>query len=391
MVTYNTNYIRSSSKKTFKKQQLNVCSKKNLSHNIYNNAYILPNKYNSVEYGGVITNDRLFVDNTGLHEGLGKHYYLDNNIEVICGTIIYIGYLNQCWGHIITDFLKKIYFLHSLEGKKFIKEGAKIAFITYENRPITKEVIELISLANLNISNWIHVRKTTLCDRIIVPDNSITRIEVGIRLWSQEYKDTINLIKKNVKNSIDPQIKTYEKLYFTRTHFPNNRDYGEITIENIFKKNGFKIISPERHSVAEQINMLMNCKEFASTEGSISHNAIFCNEQTKCIIIRKAEYWNSYQITINDCANLNVIFIDAHQSCMVSHDAPFGGPFYLCITKELENFFGHHIFHIPYYICPSWFKYKYKEKIKKIYYNLRAKIGLRTKIKLLFRRNIAHD
>ena len=67
-------------------------------------------------------------------------------------------------------------------------------------------------------------------------------------------------------------------------------------MENVFRKKGFKVFSPEELTVKQQIALLMNCDEFASTEGSCAHNSIFCKPGTKVLILRKADYANSYQI-----------------------------------------------------------------------------------------------
>lgn len=168
------------------------------------------------------------------------------------------------------------------------------------------------------------------------------------------------------------------------THLNDWRDNGEEQIEALFEKVGFKIIVPEEHSPCEQIAMLMHCKELATTDGSIAHNAVFCTSGINLTIIRKADYWNSYQEMINNLANLNVTFIDAHKSVMVKPNALWGGPFYLCITSELEKYFNHYIPHLPLLFRMSWLKYRYKEPLKNIYYTFRAYLGIRTRIHKLF-------
>ena len=89
---------------------------------------------------------------------------------------------------------------------------------------------------------------------------------------------------------------------------------------------------------------------------------------------------------INDLADLNVTYIDANKSIMVRPEARWYGPFYLCVTPELERFFNRHIPHLPLWLRISWLKYRYTEPVKKLYYTIRAHLGVRTRFYKLFGR-----
>lgn len=134
MVKYNTAFLRPTARKDFDKREqkqlfLDLC----LGAEIYRNADIIPNKDNMVEYGGVVTSNGVFVDNSALHEGLGKIY--DYNADFMDIPVIYVGFLFTCWGHVITDFIKKLWFLNSIEGKKWLSNGAKVCYISMGNPP----------------------------------------------------------------------------------------------------------------------------------------------------------------------------------------------------------------------------------------------------------------
>lgn len=132
----------------------------------------------------------------------------------------------------------------------------------------------------------------------------------------------------------------YDKIYFTRTSLDSSREYGENKIEQLFAKRGFKIISPEKLSIIEQLQILLNCKEFSTTEGSIAHNVLFLRPDTKVVILRKANYVNSYQLAVNQIAEVNVTYIDAHKSFFCNKKAPYLGPFYLCTTCHVAKYFA---------------------------------------------------
>ena len=111
------------------------------------------------------------------------------------------------------------------------------------------------------------------------------------------------------------------------------RDLFQKNIEKLFKSMGFKIIKPEKLKFNEQLRILQNCKCFAATEGSISHNAIFLKEGTKTILLRKCWGINEYQLVVNSARNLDVIYVDAHLS--VPKINKFGGPFFMYINNNL--------------------------------------------------------
>lgn len=362
-------FLRPSTKASFKSAYCyQSFSKRKLEYIDINNGFILPNKDNSSQYGGVVSEDGEFVDISGLHEGKGRKYDFDGDIESTFSVpVIYIGFILPIWGHVITDGIKKIWFLTTEEGKKWIKMGAQVAYVTLSNAPLPQYVIDLFLYAGVSMDRCIHVKTIAKCRRVIVPQNSLF-IEQGKRYYTHEYKETIAHIKNSVNSMSFP---SFSKIYLTRTHLNRKNDYGEKNIEKKFKKMGYTIIAPEEYSVAHQIFLMSHCCELASTEGSISHNAIFCKEHTHIVIIKKANYWNGYQKVINDVEKLIVTWVDAHHSLMANKKEPWRGPFYLCNSSEFAKYIGKkNIF--PYWMMPTWYKYL----IENCLYKLRVRLAL---------------
>lgn len=150
------------------------------------------------------------------------------------------------------------------------------------------------------------------------------------------------------------------------------REFWEKSIERVFKKLGYRIIYPESLSVDDQITLLNNCKYFAATEGSISHSSIFCKPRTSVVIIRKSHLVYSYQLSINEMADLNVTYIDAHRSANLNKAVPYYGPFYLCINRNLERYVGHKILHLPYWLDPMWYVYINHHRLQNWYNKIKS-------------------
>ena len=87
----------------------------------------------------------------------------------------------------------------------------------------------------------------------------------------------------------------------------------------------------------EQLNILTNCENFASSLGSISHNSIFLKDGAETLFIPRWTELNRYQFALDTLQNLNVNYIDSTLSVFAHH---FRGPFCFIISEQLKNFFG---------------------------------------------------
>ncbi len=118
---------------------------------------------------------------------------------------------------------------------------------------------------------------------------------------------------------------------------------------------GYEIIAPETLSVGECIYYAMKCSFFAASEGSVSHNILFCNKNAQCVVLKKADYTNSYSTMVDDVSGCKVEYVKAHHSC-ANRKEPWNGPFFFCVTPQLEAFWGHKIQHKPYFLHMSYWK-----------------------------------
>lgn len=265
------------------------------------------------------------------------HFPTQDNIKFCSDTVIFIGILYNVYGHIITDGLKKLWFILSEEGRKLLqKEGVKIAYIAKWSY-IPNYVRQIYELLGIDIKEAINVRCPTKFHEVFLPDNSFVQSKNDLRYYTNDFLYTISKLKNHVKGKTDL---CFEKVYFSRAkNNSNRREYGEIKLQILFEKIGYKIICPEDYSFIEQLQILNNCKSFASTEGSVSHNALFLNNGAELILLRKANYVNSYQLAINQMIGASVYYIDVNFSFLAPYKEPYKGPFYLYITDNVSLFF----------------------------------------------------
>lgn len=90
---------------------------------------VLPSKDWTQEgllYGGVCDSKGNFVEESGFREGGNLPYSYDED-DVVCKdeSVLFIGFFLNCYGHGITDHIKKLWFLETQEYKNLIAQNPK--------------------------------------------------------------------------------------------------------------------------------------------------------------------------------------------------------------------------------------------------------------------------
>lgn len=305
----------------------------------YSNAIEMPSRGWGEGLGGVLDNKGDFVPQSAFTQGYEKVYcFLENDVHDRNESVVFLGILSHCWGHALVDNFRHFWFLMNKQTELLNK---KIIYVTDNNTHLQDSVIELFRMAGLDLHKAELITQLTRFDEVYIPDSCVINNEHG-SLWSLEYKRIIDRIKSNITVTHEilsnPKLK---RIYFTRTQLPQStRDIGEWTIEKIFRDLGYAIIAPEKLSLEKQLQLLLNCDEFAATEGSVAHNAIFTRPHTSVSLILKAPYFNPYQWMINDLAKVDCTYIEAQDSFRIL-DVSYG-PFlmikskYLCEYAEIK-------------------------------------------------------
>ena len=368
-MTYTFDFISSELKSIIEPATLQSHKfEKQLGCRMYKNAYVAPYFKWDKSIGCVIDEFGHVVKDSECEEWKeDESFYNINEAATENKRVIYLGFLVTVFGHSFTDDLRKLWFLHTDECKRLVADGWKLVFTTSWNRPIPDCLTTVFQLAGFDISCAEHIMSITRFDQVCVPENSLIADECG-RKCCPEYRKAIETIRSTVPNTDE----RFSKLYFTRSRFSHGskKEYGEKAIERVFKNHGYTIVVPEDYSIVEQIQMVQNCDCFAATEGSVAHLSLFCRPGTQVTIINKANYLNFHQVMINEYADLNVTYIEAHHSSNVDLLHPWWGPFYLCVNGFLERYFRHPILHLPYWALPSYWEYS-RSIVYRIYNRIR--------------------
>lgn len=287
--------------------------------------------------GGVINTAGEFVPLSELGTLWGGVYHYDlNDEDRMDEDVLLMGPFIAHWGHFICDEISRLWYY-----AKHPDKNLKIVYCSWlfgqdiSEFNIYGNYLELLNLIGIKDSQLINITKPTRFRKIIIPEISF----VPRQYYTEEY---LSLIKTVVSNACTANLKTYEKVYFTRQNFfdAQQKEYGEAEIASFFRENGYTVMSPETLTVKEQIHYFQNCKSIAMISGTISHNLIFSSPGIQAIILNKMGVDNDYQIIVDHIADAKITYINVF---FRGFPVLFGvGPFWIGLNRYLKNWATSH-------------------------------------------------
>ena len=253
-------------------------------------------------------------------------------------------------GHCITDNLKRLWFFKSNTYKKKFSKFPVV--YTYTLNDFPENFFRLLKILHVDFEKFTLIDKPTNFKRIVMPDESFflspstnkdnDKVPLegsnnnfrgnNCAFFTKEYVEIIEEIRNYAKKNYSPL--SQKKFYF----FHGVKQFGEEAVAEYFHSKGYDIIRPEKLTLEEQLNILLNCESFASTVGSISHNIIFLRDNANVILIpRRGSHLNIYQQALNQIRDLDIHYIDSALSIFAER---WDGIFCYVIGKGLLKYFG---------------------------------------------------
>ena len=314
---------------------------KKLGFRVIENGTILPYRnvndsgiVNWVGFGGIIDSEGAFIKESFIHLGTGGAYTPPppDKIQKSSETVIYLGISYPLWGHCITDNIRRIWFLKSEYFKEF--KDCPLVYISWSDKNIDKQknFKRLLEILEVDVDRLQEIKQPTQFDKIILPDESFFRDTD--RKFTNEYREAVDCVRNFALKNRTPV--NSKKIYYLYGSYRLNH-FGENRLAEYFHSKGYEIISPEKLTLDEQLNLLINCESFASTVGSCSHNSIFLRNGTKTIFIPRYFEFKIYQPTLDQVHPYDATYIDSSMSICCNH---VHGPFCFIISPQLKRFFG---------------------------------------------------
>lgn len=211
--------------------------------------------------------------------------------------VIFGGYLRGHYGHFLIDEISRFWWI--IEHKEWLDRKVVICINGEKLPSFYYETFQLMGISNICI-----VTENTILKEVLVPEFSY----VPEHYICDLYQKTFWEIMKQV-----PDEKECEKIYLSRRHFARKHhsiEMGERVVEDIYKKNGYKIIYPEELSMTEQLSYYKSCKVLVSTNGSLAHNILWCSVSTKQVILKRFDEHNLHQMAIEELRENKAFKID---------------------------------------------------------------------------------
>lgn len=285
----------------------NFKSDKNLQRHTVRNGYIFPalpiekeDPFNAAY--GVWDENLNYVDASAMIPGKIRQTPCNvksGQIEFINEKVIYCGvaYFFQ-YGHFLIESTTRLWY-----PLKTSEEELKLVFI---NVGEVGKYADFFELLGIELERIIFVDKPLQFKEIIIPDVS----SIICEWYTDEFMIPFRKASENVSAGL------IEKVYLTRKYLPDEKYVGEKTIEDIFIKNGYTVLAPEKLTLKEQVSLMKGAKSIVSLFGSATHNCVFASPGTELIILNRARVLPASQMVLNQASKMDYYCVDVYFYCL---------------------------------------------------------------------------
>ena len=261
--------------------------------------------------GGVCDKDFNFIAGVTRKRGgytdrsvSGSYSVKDDELTKSNESVLFLGWIDYAFGHLISEGMSRFWYLAHHSGYK-----GKIAFVMLEKGDMLPYYYELLSFFGVSKEQVIIVEKPTIFANVIIPDQTMFTFDG----YTDYCLDAFEHIKKCVKKA------DYKKVYFTRKFLPKQDTVNEEYFEKFFSSQGYKVVAPEKLTLYEQLSILSGVKEIACIQGTLSHLALFAENEIKLTVLTRAQGGvHPLQILINQAKNVDFTCIDVSNNFLPS-------------------------------------------------------------------------
>lgn len=235
---------------------------------------------------------------------------------------IYAGVIFDHFGHFLLESLSRLWL--PLQDSQLDRHP--ILFLTY-GLPLRGYHNEFFDL--LGIRERVRVvRLPTMVDELVVPDTSIRFHRSAFR----EFKSVFTQLKHAVK----PRQGGNNRIYVSRIDVTSAVTVPEREVEEIFRSDGWDIISPETMPLRDQISCFRSATRVAGISGSGMHNTMYCDNPELVVYINRFPILLDIFFLLDDLFDLPSLHI---RGFMPDELEPFeaSGPFLLDVADIHER------------------------------------------------------
>ena len=287
---------------------------------------------NSYEHGfGVFDGNGNFIDASRQMRGKNcqfiPKFVPDEKTPFVDADVIYFGNVYPHFGHFLLEHMNRAYGLLA-DGMRDLS----IVLVNNQNiNPVPKYIYDLLDALGVSRDRIIILNETKKFRKVYIPHQSF-----NIPFYyADEFSKPFEYMAARTNGVGD------DKIYVSRAKLKSGRTYGEEGIQQIFAKNGFRVIYPETMPLVEQISFMKNCRVLAGCAGTALHLALFMPRGGTVIQIKRNRISRDnfdIQNMINSVKNFNSYYVAASvERVRTSHSTVM--PQIIGLTKYMKKFF----------------------------------------------------
>lgn len=251
------------------------------------------------------------------------------NPEFIDVDAIFMGNIFPHFGHFLLEHLNRAW-----GALRLYKPGVKVLFIDNRNIGAQGFVYDFMDMLGIRRDDVMVVARSVRFRTVYVPAQS----------WVTQHRVHTDFFKAfdAMAANVPDADTVYDKVYLSRAALPAHmKVFGEERVQDIFAKNGYKIIYPEQLPLSQQVAIVKNAKYLAGCGGTALHLALFMRSGGCVIQIKrnKAVKDNGpVQWMMNAGRGVNSVFVDASiEKVKTDHSSVL--PQIIGVTEHMRRFF----------------------------------------------------
>ena len=291
-----------------------------------------------IDKGGVVDRDLNYIEESREYDYGGKYDFDLSTVQESDDSVIYLGRGFPHYGVILSDLLRRAYFMFSDNGRNM-----KLCFCGIYSEPGTfgshdRKVWELLSALGFSKTDLIDIRSPVRFKKIYIPEPAFE--------YDSHYTDELRIPYKTLYDKVE--AKDCKKVYLSRGKTPQRKEAGEPIIEKFFRMNGFYILYPDEADIYEQVRVLKGAECIASVEGTGSYNILFCSPGTRQIIIRRDSRVDPRLFLFDEMMQAAPVYIDCLFNFLPGFPRHYDiGPFCMLFNRNIRAFAKDNGYKIP--------------------------------------------
>ena len=221
--------------------------------------------------------------------------------------VIFGGFVFSVFGHQLTESMARLWYVveHPEDARKVVLLALPQPAAAF-SRTDFQAFLDLMGIPCERVEV---IDRPTRFSRVTVPDQAFTIFSGG----DTRYMAAFRAMRGRAQGP------TPQKVYLSRGRFARKDYVNERFLEEFHRKRGFEIVYPETLSLEEQVSVVGNAEEVATTLGTMSHLFLFAGPEAELTIYLRADTVMPAQLAVDKVAGRTPVYVDVTCNLLPTH------------------------------------------------------------------------